>query len=190
MDAYEAILTKRDTRDYEDRAIPDEVMRRILQAGRMAGSSRNEQPIRTIVVRTPEQKTALGACGRTTDHLVTCPLVIVIVRAEGSRAFDAGRAGQNMMIAAQAEGITSCPVGTSRTSRRAKYWVCRLIRSSRWHSPSAIQPAAAPRAEASGESRPTAIRTGNAGSRPTRRLSPLRERGRVGASARRSARQR
>ncbi len=111
MDAYEAILTKRDTRDYEDRAIPDEVMRRILQAGRMAGSSRNEQPIRTIVVRTPEQKTALGACGRTTDHLVTCPLVIVIVRAEGSRAFDAGRAGQNMMIAAQAEGITSCPVG-------------------------------------------------------------------------------
>ena len=111
MDAYEAILTKRDTRDYEDRAIPDDVLRRILQAGRMAGSSRNEQPIRAIVVRTPEQKTALGACGRSTDHLVTCPLVIVIVRAEGRRAFDAGRAGQNMMLAAQAEGITSCPVG-------------------------------------------------------------------------------
>ena len=111
MDAYEAILTKRDTRDYEQRAIPDDVLRRILQAGRMAGSSRNEQPIRAIVVQDPEQRVALAACGSSTDHLITCPLVIVIVRADGSRAFDAGRAGQNMMIAAQAEGITSCPVG-------------------------------------------------------------------------------
>jgi nitroreductase len=111
MDAYEAILTKRDTRDYEDRAIPDDVLRRIIQAGRMAGSSRNEQPIRVIIVRDLEQKTALAACGRGTAHLITCPIVIVIVRAEGSRPFDAGRAGQNMMIAAQSEGITSCPVG-------------------------------------------------------------------------------
>jgi nitroreductase len=111
MDAYEAILTKRDTRDYDDRAIPDDVLRRIIQAGRMAGSSRNEQPIRVIVVRDGKQKTALAACGRTTGHLITCPVVIVIVRAEGSRPFDAGRVGQNMMIAAQSEGITSCPVG-------------------------------------------------------------------------------
>lgn len=111
MDAYEAILTKRDTRDYEDRTIADDLLRRILQAGRMAGSSKNEQPIRAIVVQDPEQRVALAACGRTTAHLITCPLVIVIVRAEGSRAFDAGRAGQNMMIAAQAEGVTSCPVG-------------------------------------------------------------------------------
>ena len=45
MGAYEAILTKRDTRYYEAREIPEHVISRILQAGRMAGSSENEQPI-------------------------------------------------------------------------------------------------------------------------------------------------
>jgi nitroreductase len=111
MDTYEAILTKRDTRDYDGRPIPDDVLGRILQAGRMAGSSKNEQPVRAIVVRDAEQKTALAACGNFTTHLPSSPLVIVLVRAEGSRPFDAGRAGQNMMVAAQSWGITSCPVG-------------------------------------------------------------------------------
>jgi len=37
--------------------------------------------------------------------------VIVVVRVEGSRPFDAGRTAQNMMVAANALGIASCPVG-------------------------------------------------------------------------------
>ena len=36
MDAYRAVITKRDTRAYTDRPIPDDVLQRILQAGRMA----------------------------------------------------------------------------------------------------------------------------------------------------------
>ena len=36
MDAYKAIVTKRDTREYTDRKIPEEVLHRILMAGRMA----------------------------------------------------------------------------------------------------------------------------------------------------------
>lgn len=114
MDAYEAILTKRDTRDYEAREIPEDVISRILQAGRMAGSSKNEQPIRVIVVRDGALKTELANCGDFTEHLPTSPLVIVLVRIDGSRPFDAGRAGQNMMLAAQSWGITSCPVAIQR----------------------------------------------------------------------------
>ena len=67
----------------------------------MAGSSENEQPIRVIVVRDAAQKTELANCGDDTKHLPTSPLVIVLVRIDGSPPFDAGRAGQNMMVAAQ-----------------------------------------------------------------------------------------
>lgn len=111
MDAYEAIITKRDTREYDSRPIEPEHLQRILQAGRMAGSSKNMQPIRLVVVRDQAQKDALAACGDFTAHLPASPLVVVIVRVEGSRPFDAGRTGQNMMIAANAMGIASCPVG-------------------------------------------------------------------------------
>lgn len=117
MDTYEAIVTKRDTRDYEERVIEDDVLSRILQAGRMAGSSKNEQPINAIVVRDGEQKQALAACGDFTTHLPSSPLVIVIVRSEGSRPFDAGRTAQNMMVAAHSWGIASCPVGIQHDDR-------------------------------------------------------------------------
>ena len=46
MDAYTCIRTKRDSRAYKDQAIPDASLERILQAGRMAGSSKNTQPWR------------------------------------------------------------------------------------------------------------------------------------------------
>ncbi len=111
MDAYEAIVSKRDTREYDSRPVEDPHLQRLLQAARMAGSSKNEQPIRVIVGRSQEQKDALVACGDFTTHLPASPLVVVFVRIEGSRPFDAGRAAQNLMIAANELGIASCPVG-------------------------------------------------------------------------------
>lgn len=110
MEAYRAIVGKRDTREYESRSIDEEALRRILQAGRMAGSSKNSQPIRCIVIRDPERTRALADCGRYAKHMAGCPLVLVIVRLGEGRPFDAGRTAQNMMVAAHAEGIASCPV--------------------------------------------------------------------------------
>jgi hypothetical protein len=44
VDTFLAIASKRDTRRYADEVIPEEVVERILNAGRMAGSARNRQP--------------------------------------------------------------------------------------------------------------------------------------------------
>jgi nitroreductase len=121
MEAYPAIVTKRDTRAYASTPIPDDLLHRILQAGRMAGSARNRQPVRLIVVRDAELKTELAACGQGTGHLPSCAVAIAIVLLpEGGEPgkpfeifrgpFDAGRAAQNMMVTAWAEGIASCPV--------------------------------------------------------------------------------
>ena len=110
MDAKACIRTKRDSRSYEERSIPEDALERILQAGRMAGSSKNTQPWRFIVLRDEAGKRELAACGQFAEHVPAAPLVIAVVLLPNGGEFDAGRAAQNMMLAAWAEGVTSCPV--------------------------------------------------------------------------------
>ena len=50
MDTYLAIASKRDERRYDDRPVPDEVERRILDAGRVSGNSQNRQEWEFVVV--------------------------------------------------------------------------------------------------------------------------------------------
>jgi nitroreductase len=111
MDAYQAIVNKRDRREYEAKPIPEDVLQRILQAGRMAGSSSNTQTVRYIVMRGQAAKQKLAPAGPGTAPLVNAPLAIVVVQEKGKRDFDVGRSAQNMMVAAWAEGIHSCPIG-------------------------------------------------------------------------------
>jgi nitroreductase len=110
MDAYTCIRTKRDTRAYQDRPIPERSLRRILQAGRMAGSAKNLQPCRFVILGDAPKKEKLAVCGQFAQHVGSAPVVVAIVLPQGGREFDAGRCAQNMMLAAWAEGITSCPV--------------------------------------------------------------------------------
>jgi len=110
MDAYTCIRNKRDSRSYAEKPIPEAVLERILQAGRMAGSSKNTQPWRFVVLRDEARKKELAGCGQFAQHVPSAPLVIAVVLLPGGGEFDAGRAAQNMMLAAWAEGITSCPV--------------------------------------------------------------------------------
>jgi len=110
MDAYTCIRTKRDTRAYQDRPIPERSLRRILQAGRMAGSAKNLQPCRFVVIQDASKKKELATCGQFAQHMASAPVAVAIVLPQGSREFDAGRCAQNMMLAAWAEGITSCPI--------------------------------------------------------------------------------
>jgi nitroreductase len=108
MDAYRAIVAKRDQRAFLPTPIPDEALARILQAGRMTGSSKNREPNRFVVVRDRERLAALGAFGPFGRWLADAAVVIVLVQTE-EHAFDAGRCAQNMMLAAWNDGIGSCP---------------------------------------------------------------------------------
>lgn len=109
MDAYSAIVRKRDRRHFLETVIPEGSLRRILQAGRMAGSSKNAQPNRFIVVRERELRDQLAALNPLGKWLATAPVIVVFAQEGRAHSFDAGRAAQNMMLAAFAEGIGSCP---------------------------------------------------------------------------------
>jgi nitroreductase len=116
MDAYRAIVSKRDTRVFLEKAVPGDVVRRIVQAGRMAGSSKNTQPCRFVVIDDPAVKDAIAKCGDFAAWLPSTPLLIVVAVSNESRRdeFDAGRAAQNMMVAAWADGVSSCPTTMHR----------------------------------------------------------------------------
>ena len=109
---YNTIITKRDTRAFTGEPVPEDAIRRIVQAGRMAGSSKNTQPCRFVIIDDPDQKAAIASAGDFAAWLPNAPLAIAVVLTDaGTRQeFDAGRAAQNMMVAAWAEGIGSCPV--------------------------------------------------------------------------------
>jgi nitroreductase len=105
VDVYTAIASKRDERRYAERAIPDELVTRILDAGRLSGSSTNKQDWEFVVVSDRE---AFAEVVWAPDNVRTASLVVAIVC---PRAFDVGRAAQNMMLAAWGDGIVSCPNG-------------------------------------------------------------------------------
>jgi nitroreductase len=110
MDTVLAIASKRDQREYADREIPDDVVRRILDAGRIAGSATNKQPWRFLVLETPGLRERVAETVYTPSNLLGSKLAVVIVVA-GNANFDAGRTAQNMMLAAWNDGVTSCPNG-------------------------------------------------------------------------------
>ena len=108
MDAYRAVVDKRDQRAFLPRPIPEESLRRILQAARMTGSSKNVEPNRLVVVRDRARLQAMAAYGPFARFLARAAATIVICQTQ-KHEFDAGRCAQNMMVAAWSEGIGSCP---------------------------------------------------------------------------------
>jgi nitroreductase len=109
MDAYLAVASKREVRRYDDRPLPDDAVRRVLDAGRVAGSSRNRQARRFVVLA---DRDAVASTVHMPGNVLGAALVVAIVTGrKGPAGFDAGRAAQNMMLAAWNEGIGSCPNG-------------------------------------------------------------------------------
>lgn len=107
MDAFLAIASKRDERRFADRPIPDEVVERILDAGRLSGNSQNRQIWRFVVVEDPDRRERLAQAVYAPGNVRGAALLIGIT----GRPYDTGRCSQNMMLAAWNEGVTSCPAG-------------------------------------------------------------------------------
>jgi nitroreductase len=108
MDTWLTIASRREVRDYVPRALPPQVEERILDAGRLAGSAKNRQPWRFDVVRGE----LLAEYVYEPDNLRGAAFVVaIVVSGKGPISFDAGRAAQNMLLAAWNEGVGSSPNG-------------------------------------------------------------------------------
>jgi len=121
MDVFEAVRTVLAVRNFADRQVPSEAIRRILEAGRLTGSSMNLQPWHFIVIENRETLRQLGVLARSGPYIAGAPLAVVVA-IENSRfaQSDASRAIQSMILTAWSEGIGSNWVGfTGLTDVRA-----------------------------------------------------------------------
>ena len=115
MDAFLTVASKREVRRYDAQPLEEDAIRRILEAGQVAGSASNRQNRRFVVLG---DRDAVAEAVYAPDNVRGATLVVAIVVAgKGPLGFDAGRAAQNMMLAAWNEGIGSCPNGVSDPER-------------------------------------------------------------------------
>lgn len=107
---YEATLGLRTVRFYRTDEVPEAELEAILEAARWTGSSKNLQKWAFVVVRGRAELSRLASAGSFTDPIRNAPSAVALVWPADGYEFDIGRVSQNMMLAARARGIGSCPV--------------------------------------------------------------------------------
>ena len=112
METLLAIASRRDERRTLPEPLHPELTRRVLDAGRLSGSSRNGQPWTFVVPTGRARIEDLARAVSVPENVLGAGLVVaVLVRGKGPVLFDAGRAAQSMLLAAWALGLASCPNG-------------------------------------------------------------------------------
>lgn len=112
MEVYDALRTRLTVREFRPDPVPDDVLDRILEVGRLAPSSRNLQPWHFIVIRNRETLARIGEIATSGRFVAEAPLAIAIAMENADRPeLDAGRVLQQMELLAWAEGLGTCFVG-------------------------------------------------------------------------------
>lgn len=116
MDTWTAIRTKRMVRSFAAEAVAPEHLERILDAGRHAASSKNQQAWDFVVVEDRERLRALSKVGKYAGHLAGAAAAVALLAPDPTRpgaslslVWDLGLAAENMMLAAWELGVGSCP---------------------------------------------------------------------------------
>jgi nitroreductase len=112
MEVFEAVRTVLAVRNYQDKPVPPDTVRRIVEAGRLTASSMNSQPWHFIVVDDRDMLGRLGALARTGPYIAQAPLAVIIAIEKTRFAVsDGSRAIQSMILTAWSEGVGSNWVG-------------------------------------------------------------------------------
>lgn len=112
MTVFETVQTMLAVRQYQDKPVEADAIRRIVEAGRLTGSSMNRQPWHFVVVEQRNTLKQLGALAGSGPYIAQAAFAIVVVMEPSPYAVsDASRAIQSMMLTAWSEGIGSNWVG-------------------------------------------------------------------------------
>ena len=121
MDVFEAIRTRLTVREFLPDAVPDEVLDRIVEAARLAPSSRNLQPWHFVVVTDSATLSQIGAIASSGRFVGNAPAAVAVTMDGADRPdLDAGRAIQQMELMAWSEGLGTCFVGLRDETQNAE----------------------------------------------------------------------
>ena len=122
MEFYEVIKTRRSIRSYKDTPIPEDSLKRVMEAARIAPSGHNRQFWKFYLVESEEMKLKVAeACGGQM-WIAGAPAVIVAVgwnipynrggyMGEMTFTMDVSIAFTQLILAARAEGLGTCWIG-------------------------------------------------------------------------------
>ncbi|MFQ5836590.1 MAG: nitroreductase family protein [Candidatus Bathyarchaeia archaeon] len=115
MDVLEAIRTRRSIRKFRPKPIPDEKLKMILEAGRLAPSAGNRQPWFFVVVKDLERKRTLAKAAGYQMFIADAGVIIVALGdPEASPRWfrqDPMIAVEHIVLAATALGYGTCWIG-------------------------------------------------------------------------------
>jgi nitroreductase len=139
MDSMEAIKGRRSVRAYKSDLIPEEKLRKVLEAVQWAPSWANTQCWEVIVVKEEGTKKqlveTLSPNNPSREAIVQAPLTLALIAIEGRAGFkkgevctdkgdwymfDIGLATQNLCLAAYAEGLGTVIVGNFDAAKAAE----------------------------------------------------------------------
>lgn len=112
MDVFDTVRTVLAVRQFAPQPVAPEIVRQIVDAARLSGSSKNGQPWHFVVVDDSEMLHQLGAIARSGPYIAQAPLAVVVLIERTEFAIsDASRAIQSMILTAWAAGVGSNWVG-------------------------------------------------------------------------------
>ena len=113
MDTFECIRKRRDIRSFLKKDVPEDVIKKILEAGRLSPSAMNLQPWNFIVIRNKETLKELGELCLSGRFVAWASFAVVVITEPNNKwhEIDGARAVQNMSLAAWNEGVGTCWVG-------------------------------------------------------------------------------
>ncbi|UCB59923.1 MAG: nitroreductase family protein [Candidatus Bathyarchaeota archaeon] len=145
MDTFQAIKSRRSIRSFNDKAVSDEEIEKLIDAARFAPSAGNLQPWEFIIVKEPKRKRQLSVAALNQHFIEEAPIVIVVCANETRSGRRYGRRGvtlyciqdtaaatQNLLLAAYSLGLSTCWIGAFRE---------KLVRES-LKTPSHVRPVA------------------------------------------------
>ncbi len=126
MDVFEAIEKRRSVRVYQDKPIPEEKLRKILEAARLAPSARNCQDYQLVVLKNEKMKKKIASEATSESFIGAAPVIVVAVALDPeyimpggipAHPVDIAIAVDHMTLVAVEEGLGSCWIGAFKQER-------------------------------------------------------------------------
>ena len=120
MKVFEAIKTRRSVRSYKAEPVPEEKLKKVLEAARLAPSAHNAQEWKFVVVRDVKKRKELAEAALGQSFIAQAPVIIVAVGLDPEHimssevpayAVDLAIAVDHMTLAAVEEGLGTCWIG-------------------------------------------------------------------------------
>ncbi len=111
MDAFEAILTRRSIRKYENKPVPQDLVQKLLAAAMQAPSARNQQPWQFVVIDNQATLAKIAEINPNAWMAKGAPLAILVCgdqtleESPGYWVVDCAAATENLLLAAHALGL-------------------------------------------------------------------------------------